>query len=234
MFAQSSGFGSGPVLLFVVGLVAVVVVGYLGYRAKQQRILGFQALARAHGLTYETGDDGLLSLPFALFSAGDRRGVENVLRGRFEEADLVLFDYWYEVSTTDAQGRTSTSTSTFDCVTSTYGASGPRLSIAEENVLTRLADALAMDDMRFGSDTFNDAFNVKGDDQRFATAFIDARMMEWLLAHGRGLAFEVAGDRLLVTHRRVAVDEIPGLLSTAAAFVAQIPRVVASLYPKSG
>src|SRR5262245_6849168 len=106
MHAQtSSGFGAGPMLLFLGGLVVVGVVGYLGYRAKKQRIAGFQALARAHGLTYEAEDDGLLALPFALLSAGDRRGVENVLRGRFEGAALVVFDYWYEVRSTDAQGK---------------------------------------------------------------------------------------------------------------------------------
>ncbi len=47
-------------------------------------------------------------------------------------------------------------------------------------------------------------------------------------------AFEVMGDRTMVSHRRVDVAEIPALMSTAASFVAQIPLVVSSLYPKSG
>jgi len=221
-------------VLFGAGLVLVILFAYIGYRAKQRRMLAFQTLARAHGMTYVPSDRTLLDLPFPLLSSGNRRGVENVLRGPVDGIELTVFDYWYETESTDAQGRTTTSTWSFDCVSTTYDASGPRLSIAEENVLTRLADALAMDDVRFESEEFNDAFNVKGEDERFATALIDARMMAWLLANGRDHSFQVVGDRILVSRRRVRVEEIPSLMTTAVGFVRQIPTVVGSLYPKSG
>jgi len=93
---------------------------------------------------------------------------------------------------------------------------------------------VALDDLQFESEEFNRAFNVKGNDERFATAFLDARMMQWLLSGGRDHAFEVVGDTILVSHRRTEVAELPALMSTAAAFVEEIPLVVASLYPKSG
>jgi hypothetical protein len=207
------------------------LIAYFANQASNARIAGFRDLARRLGLTYAPTDQDLISLPLPLLSAGDESRRSS---GTFGGCDLTASDFAYEEHSTDAEGRRTTSTFTFECVTTRYDASGPRLRIAEENVLTRLADAVGMDDLRFESERFNEAFNVKSNDPRFATAFVDARMIEWLLAHGRGCAFEVAGDRILVAHRRMDVEAIPTLLGTVAAFVAQIPRVVASLYPKSG
>jgi hypothetical protein len=233
-FGAEPSFGA-PFVLFFVGLVVVGVIAYLGYKRRQERIAAFRALGASLGMTYTAGDEyGLLSLPFSLLRRGDGRGIENVLRGTFETAPMTVFDYWYYEESTDANGKRSRSTYRFDCVVTTYEASGPHLSIDEENILTLIADAVALDDITFESEEFNRAFNVKGEDERFATAFVDARMMAWLMAHGHDHAFEVAGDRVLVTHEQVAVAEIPALMSTTAAFVTQIPRVVSSLYPKSG
>ncbi|MEX0985718.1 MAG: hypothetical protein WD096_11820 [Actinomycetota bacterium] len=230
----SFSFGA-PLSLFLVGLVVVGVIAYLSYRAKQQRITEIRALAARLGLTY-TSDDvyGLLALPFGLLRQGDGRGIENVMHGVVENATMHVFDYWYYEESTDANGHRSRSTYRFNCVVASFDASGPGLSIAEENFLTRIADAVALDDIQFESEEFNRAFNVKGADERFATALVDARMMQWLLQSGMEHAFEVAGDRVFVSHRRVDVAGIPALMSTAASFVAQIPRVVSSLYPKSG
>jgi hypothetical protein len=72
---------------------------------------------------------------------------------------------------------------------------------------------------------------VKGPDARFATAFCDARMMEWLLRHGQGYAFEVIGNRLLCWCKPAAPAEMVHLLGTAKTFREQIPAVVSSLYP---
>jgi hypothetical protein len=108
----------------------------------------------------------------------------------------------------------------------------PALQISEENLFTRLADALTFRDIEFESEEFNRRFTVKGSDERFASAFCDARMMEWLLRHGDGYAFEVVEDRLLCSCRRVKPAEMVHLLGTAKTFREQIPAVVSSLYPK--
>jgi hypothetical protein len=111
-------------------------------------------------------------------------------------------------------------------------ASCPALQISEENVFTRLADVLTFRDIEFESDEFNRRFTVRGADERFATAFCDARMMDWLLRHGDGYTFEVVGDRLLCSCRRVAPARMIHLFGTAKTFREQIPAVVSSLYPK--
>ena len=73
---------------------------------------------------------------------------------------------------------------------------------------------------------------MKGPDERFATAFCDTRMMEWLLRHGDGYAFEVVADRMLCWTKRVSPAEIVHLLGTAKTFREHIPAVVRSSYPK--
>jgi hypothetical protein len=57
-------------------------------------------------------------------------------------------------------------------------------------------------------------------------------MMDWLLRHGDGYAFEVVGDRLLCWCKRVGPAEMIHLLGTAKTFREQIPAVVSSLYPR--
>ena len=192
--------------------------------------------ARRHaGHDLHAGDvHGLLSLPFPLLHKGDGRKVENVLRGTFETVSMTVFDYSFYVESTDANGHTSRSTYPFTCVLASIDAAGARLRIAPENVFTRLADAVALDDLQFESEEFNRAFNVTGEDARFATSLLDARMMGWLLASANGCSFEVVGDALMVWVHQVDVEDLPVVMRTAAAFVAHIPRVVSSLYPKSG
>jgi LemA protein len=92
----------------------------------------------------------------------------------------------------------------------------PRRELHQEQArwlgFSRLADALTFRDIEFESEEFNRRFTVKGADERFATAFCDARMMDWLLRHGDGYAFEVVGDRLLCWCRRVAPARMIHLL----------------------
>ena len=172
--------------------------------------------------------------PFPILRRGDGRGIDNALHGTYEGLALDVFDYWYHEESTDAQGHRSRSTYRFDCVATTFDADGGSLSIAEENLFTALADAVSLRDQQFESEAFNRMFNVKAADPVFATAILDARMMDWLMGHGTGHRFAIEGRHVLVVHDRVEVTELTALMATTAAFVAQIPRVVSSMYPKSG
>lgn len=222
----------GFLLLFFLTLaVAVGVIAY-GFYAKLQRQKEMASFASSQGLDFSVQDPfGTLHEPFTLFRKGDGRGVENVLWGVWHDLELRAFDYWYYEESTDSNGRRSKTYHRFDCVLAPLDARCPRLTIAEENVLTRIADALTFRDLEFESEAFNRRFNVTGDDPHFATALCDARMMDWLLRNGDGYSFEVLGDRMLCWCRRVRPSGIVGLLGTAKAFRAQIPDVVRSLYP---
>jgi len=222
---------------FVFVLFALVAGGlaYWQWQARKRRLEGFTLLAQRLGLRHSREDPfGLLDEPFSLFRRGDGRGIEHVLDGTYREVPIRAFDYWYYDESTDSKGNRSRSYSRFSCVLMPMDASCFRLSIAPENLFTRLADALTFRDIGFESEEFNRAWNVTSDDAAFAHAFVDARMVAWLLANGGPHAFEVVGDRILVARRRIDPSEYPGMLDAAVAFRAQVPRVVFDLYPRGG
>jgi len=233
------GIGGGVpwgFLLVLVGAVtAVGLVAYLSYLSTKRRRLGFQTMARQLGLDYSLEDPfGLLGLPFSLFRKGDGRGIENVLSGVWQGIDVRAFDYWYYEESTDSNGRRSRSYSRFDCTVVPLPASCPELSIGHENLLTRLAGALSFHDIEFEDGRFNDAFNVRGNDRKFANDLIDARMMAWLLEHASDHAFEVVGNRVLVAGPKISPTEMIQVIGTAKGFLDHVPKVVFSLYPISG
>ena len=177
------------------------------YYAKKKRREGFALVARQLGMEYWPEDPfGLLAEPFALFQKGDGRGIENVLAGAYQAVDVKAFDYWYYDESTDSKGQTSKTYYRFDCVIVPIDAACSPLTIDNENVLTRLADALSFHDIEFESEDFNRAFNVKSPDKKFANDFVDARMMQWLLQNGKGTAFEIMGDRLMSYRRKLVPD----------------------------
>ncbi|HEX6580185.1 MAG TPA: hypothetical protein VF195_04870 [Actinomycetota bacterium] len=225
--------GLVPVLLLLVFGLLVAAVAYHQHQRKLARQREFHALALGHGLDFSIDDPfDTLEEPFALLQRGDGRGVENVLWGEWKGLEIRAFDYWYYEESTDSKGHTSRSYSRYDCVITRIDASCPALQISEENVFTRLADALTFRDIEFESEEFNRRFTVRGADERFATALCDAPMMDWLLRHGDGYAFEVVGDRVLCSCRRVPPAGMIHLFGTVKTFQEQIPGVVSSLYPK--
>jgi hypothetical protein len=223
-----------PLLFLAVG--AAVIGGVVwGYYAKRKRAETFQTMATQLGLSYVAEDPfGILGWPFALFQRGDGQGVENVLWGTWQNVDLTAFDFWYYEESTDSKGSTSRSYRRFDCAITTIDAACSHLTIDHENLLSRIAGALSLKDLQFESDEFNHAFKVNSKDEQFAYAFVDARMMRWLLEHAGGYAFEVLGDRLLIAGPKIQPMAFLPLFGTLKTFREQVPRAVFSLYPKSG
>ena len=222
----------GFIAMFVVAAAAAIGIQWM---LKQRRRDELTAVAKRLGLRYSEEDTSdALSLPFALFSAGDGRGTENLLDGTWEGIDLREFDYWYYTESTDAQGNRTRSYSRFSCaVTALDGVAFPHLSIARENLFTRLADGIGLDDIAFELAGFNEAFNVKSRDGKFANDLVDQRMMRWLLSIDGKYSYEVSGRWLLVAIRRVRPSELVSVLATLKAFRAQVPRVVYDLYGSS-
>jgi hypothetical protein len=220
-------------LIFVAIIGLAIGAAVLSYLAKKRRRDGFALVARQLGMEYWPEDPfGLLAEPFALFQKGDGRGIENVIAGPYHTVDAKAFDYWYYEESTDGKGNTSKTYYRFDCVIVPVDAACSPLTIDNENVLTRLADALSFHDIEFESEEFNRAFNVKSGDAKFANDFVDARMMQWLLQNGKGTAFEIMGDRLMCYRRKLAPMEIVTLLGLSKAFLDRVPRVVYSLYAR--
>ena len=218
-------------VLVILFAVAAIGIGIFSYWRVKKRREELQLVARQLGLSYSQVDmEGCEALPFQLLGRGDGRGTENLLAGTWQEMPLREFDYWYYDETTDSQGKTSRSYSYFSCAVTEVEAALSPITLARENVLTRFADAIGLDDIEYELEDFNRAFNVKCRDKKFANDFVDQRMMRWLLAADGGCAFEASGRWLFAYSRRRAPLELVPLLGTLRGFRDQVPRVVYDLY----
>lgn len=214
-------------LMAVVAAAAAGISYYLKQRRRQQLAL----MARQLGLTYTPLDTlGCLGLPFALFTKGDGRGTENVIWGTWQGIPVREFDYWYYEESTDSEGHRTRSYSTFSCAVTEAEAMFRHVTVERENLLTRLADHIALRDIQFESEAFNDAFNVKGEDRRFVNDLLDARMMQWLLGVDGVFEFEVSGRWVLCYSKRRSPTDLIPLLGTLKQFLDHVPRVVYDLY----
>ena len=221
----------GTGLIIVLAVLAAIGAAAWSYYAKKKRREELLFIARQLGLTYSPEDTrGCIGLPFVLLQRGDGRGTENVLWGTWQGIELLEFDYWFFTETTDSEGHRSKSYSRFSCAVTEIDVALSPLTVGRENLLTRLADAVGLDDIAFETQAFNDAFNVKSKDRKFANDLVDQRMMAWLLSTPSDLSFETCGRWILCfSDRRRPMDLIP-LLGTLKGFRDQIPRVVYDLY----
>jgi len=223
-----------PIGIVIVAL-AVAGLAFGSWWLNQARRREWHMRAMKLGLTYSRGDPfGLLGLPFGLFSKGDDRGIDHTASGHFGDREVKLFDYWYYDESTDSKGNRSRTYSRFTCAVAEVGVPLPHLSIGREGVLSRLAAAVGFRDIEFESEEFNRRFKVKGDDRRFATYVVDARMMEWLLHADPANTFEIAERWLLVHIHRLRPRELPLLLLALTGFEDKIPDVVWDVYGKAG
>jgi hypothetical protein len=209
--------------------VAVFVGGafWLGYRFRVvPRRASFRDQTQVIGFRAEPGDpQGLLDTEFALFRwAGSVRDIENTAVGRRHGEEVVIADYWF--APTSAEQRDDYER--YTCVIAPAGVSWSNLTVVPERFASRLRDAVGMRDLETESEAFNRAFDLRGTDRQFASAFVDARMMAWLLQQDQGVGFEVLGGRVMVFRRRAtaSLGDVSEALALYDAFLAHIPNVV--------
>jgi hypothetical protein len=188
--------------------------------------------ARA-GLSYAAQDPfDCTRISFHLFTKGDGRGAENVMWREPGDGHVYrVFDYWYYKEHRDEYGRTSKSYDRYSCALALVGSSWPDITIVREGIVDKMVSAIGGGDIDFESEEFNRTFAVRCADRRFASALMDARMLEFLVSTRGELNFELRGRWLLVWTDPVKPKLMPGLLRMAEQFVERIPAVVWDLYP---
>ena len=202
-------------------LIVGVTIGGLSWLGYRYRVLprreSFEGQARELGLRAESGDPlGLMERPFVLFRwMASVRDIENTATGRRNSLDVVVADYWF--SPTSAADRDDYER--YTCVLTQAPATWADLSVVPERLASRMCDVLALPDIGTESVEF---------DRRFASAFVDARMMAWLLEQLPGMGFEILGGWLMVFRPRAttSVDDLDRALDLHEAFLERIPRVV--------
>jgi len=164
-----------------------------------------------------------------LHRMAETRDVSHVLSGTWKGIDVTAFEYRY-TSGANAQGQANVFA--YTCAVTPVPSSWPDLVVEPERLPTKIADALGLRDIDMELEAFNRAFEVRSTDPRFASAFLDARMMAWLMtAAPAGFGVEIVGGRLLGFVPEVYPWQTESLLVTVKAFLGQVPTVVASLYP---
>jgi hypothetical protein len=166
-------------------------------------------------------------LPFPMFGRA-RRGTENVVWDRQRGPAIRAFDFWYE---DPADDRPVTPRRWLTCAVVPLAASVPRLRIAPRDLADDVRDALVLPEMRLELEEFNQRFVVESEDERFAFAFLEQRMMEALLALPDGVSAELDEDVLLLTAPRLPAEQVLVLFDAAAAIHRRIPRSLPSLFP---
>jgi len=202
---------------------------YLSYRFKiAPRRAVFSDQARAVGLVPLAGDPGgILSSGFELVTRrASIRDIETTATGAWREHDVVVADYWYA----------PTSNTQIDdyvrvvCALFPVPSSWPRLLVIPERIATLVGDAMLDRDPGTESERFNRSFAIRTDDRRFASAVLDARMLEWILGLPRPVGFEILDARLLCFVPRQTDGDVLDALETGEGFLLQIPHAVEAWY----
>ena len=212
-----------PVLLV---LLVAAAVAWGVWRAHQQRRARYLAFAAERGWSYTPRDDSWVDR-FAgePFGRGSSRRASHVLRGSYGGREAVVFDYRYVTSSGAGQAQT-TQTHRFSVCALQLPVPLPRLELTGENVLTRLAGALGIDDVELESEDFNRRYRVRADDRRFAYDVLHPRAMEQLLALPT-LNLRLSGaDAVLWDRGTWALEDVPDRLAVLARFVDGIPAYV--------
>jgi hypothetical protein len=166
-------------------------------------------------------------LPFPIFGR-PRHGTENVVWERQRGPEIRAFDYWYEEP---AEDRPVAPRRRLTCAVVPLGASARRLRIAPRDLDDDVKSVLGLREIELELEEFNRRFVVETEDERFAIAFLEQRMMEALLALPDGVTVDVNEDVVLLSAPELPAERVLRLYDAAVAIHERIPHSLPSLFP---
>ena len=185
---------------FVLFVALAAVVGYFGYRSWQQDQKRRQLLmmwATNSGFAYVVEDDSWCNRWNGTpFGEGDHRKAENVITGTVANKPFASFDYSYQTHSSDGKGGRSTTTHRYVVTSVQLPTLLPQLQVTPENLMTRLGNALGLDDIELESEDFNRRFRVHARDRKFACDVLTPRTMQLLLSRP-ALSWRIDGSDIV-------------------------------------
>ncbi|MFY9915266.1 MAG: DUF3137 domain-containing protein [Nocardioidaceae bacterium] len=181
-FSQDTGFEMPwwfKLAAAVIGLFVLMmpILAVRAWRARK-RVVAYVA---SQGWTYRDRDRALAKRwTGPPFDSGSNRRAESVIQGRYDGWSFVAFVHRYDSGS--GQDETTWRTPVVALLTET---SLPDLLVVREGGFGRALGKLRNDDIQLESEEFNRAFTVRCDDRRFASAVLNPRVMEQLLAYPR-------------------------------------------------
>ncbi len=234
---MSDPFNAVPwfILFAVAAFGLVFAVGIFSYLQNKKRREAIVAMSAKHEWTYVERDDSWVDrFEGPPFGRGRDRRATNIVSGKYEGRFFVAFDYRYstESTSTDSQGRTSTSTQYhhYSVTALDLATDFPLLSVEPEGMFSRLIGRLTNSDIELESEAFNRAFRVTCPDRKFASDVLNPAMMEYLLAYPT-LAWGCAGGGLVAIRQGThSPEEIEAKLGVLHEIAAKIPAFVWQQY----
>ena len=225
---------TGSVVL-VVGALIVLALAARRSLVRERRGDEMRHVASQLGFMYSREDTSAVdAVGFELFAHGEERGIEYVLSGVWDDTPVQVFDFWYSTERRPVELRLTDGRVTSTCAVTNVPAALFPLTIARHDVASRVGGAASIQDLSFELGEFNDAFDVRCRERRFAYELIDQRMMRWLLTTDPSFRFEVRGRWLLVYAPKMRPTDLLGLLDTLKGFLDHVPRLVGDLYGPEG
>jgi hypothetical protein len=155
-------------------------------------------------------------------------GTENVVWDRTRGPGIRVFDFWFAE---ENDGEPLAPREHRTCAVVPLAASCPRLRIEPRDLADDARSLLGMHEVRLELEAFNARFVVESEDERFAIAFLEQRLMEGLLALPPGVSVEVNEDVLLLTSPLLPPEQVLRLFDAAVELHERIPRSLGSLFP---
>lgn len=183
-----------PLVIF--GVIAAFAAANKG-RAGRARSLDLQALASKlafDSFTPDSDEEFAQGWEFLrCLNHGTRRYAFNMLKGKYHEDALFVFDYHYQ--TGEGKNRSDHYSTILMLV---CAEAFPHLTIGPEHFWDRIAQAVGVEnDIKFESAEFSKTFRVSSSNKKFAYDVCNAQMIEYLLAN-RDLQVEIQGPAILL------------------------------------
>lgn len=218
------GVGILIFILFVGVMIFAVIYGIIAAKRRREELM---QLAARLGFAFTAEKDYELAKRYGFLdklAQGSNRYTFNVLSGRHQKHDVLVFDYHYETHSTDSKGRRQTHHHYLSGFVLQLPRTFPELTIGREGWLSKVAQVFGYDDIDFESAEFSRSFCVRSKDKKFAYDICHAQMMEYLLAH-RDLSVEIENDALaLVFGARLAAAQIEANLQRLIEVRSRIPE----------
>lgn len=114
-------------------------------------------------------------------SRGADQYAENTLVGLYRNHAMTVFELHNTTTSTDSDQQTTTDHNYWHIVLLDLGRPFPSLTIAPENILTKVGKLFGQEDIEVESREFSRKFSIHSDDKTFAQDFCQTRLTDFLL-----------------------------------------------------
>lgn len=239
-----TSIGSSP---WVLAGGATILIGAIAFwiyyrRNGASRDVAIQQAAAAAGLHYASTDPEFSRVRMTLFG-GEEAAIDNVVSKPYGDGtDVRSFEYILtRIVTTSVPDQEEYGRRTVQHRQRSGGrrcggaakisAFLPRMVISGEKTSRKLLDVVGAADIELESDEFNQMFDVRTTDRNFARAFLDARMIDFMVQTEGSVEFETFCDWIMLSLDRVAPSEMPAVCNLVAAFKTNLPKLIMADYP---